>query len=303
MRRQVLVGRLVAGLVVLGAGFVVWAGSQGWLSPQSKSKRLLGISEHAAKRGDWATAQSKLQELIAAYPDSSEADDALFQLGQVQEQQQLIDARTTYRQLLEKFPDSPLVNQAQTRLGVVNVALLFSRQITEADAGYEVKPGDSLGKIAEEFHTTIEYLKQANGLASDVIRPNQRLKVPKDKFSIVVDKSQNQLLLTQDNQFVKIYPVATGKDNSSPIGPFKIVNKIVKPVWYTQGAVVPPDSPENILGSRWMGLDKAGYGIHGSVDPSGIGHQVTAGCVRMYNADVEELYTIVPIGTDVTIVD
>ena len=52
-----------------------------------------------------------------------------------------------------------------------------------------------------------------------------------------------------------------------------------------------------------MGIDKKGYGIHGTIDPNAIGQQITAGCVRMTNADVEELFSIVPTGTDVTIVD
>ena len=118
-----------------------------------------------------------------------------------------------------------------------------------------------------------------------------------------MDKSQNQLLLTEENQFIKTYPVATGKDNSTPVGTFKIVTRIPNPVWYKQGAVVPRDSVENILGTRWLGISKQGYGIHGSVDPSAIGKQVTAGCVRMSNSDVEELFDIVPVGTEVTIVD
>ena len=52
-----------------------------------------------------------------------------------------------------------------------------------------------------------------------------------------------------------------------------------------------------------MGIEEEGYGIHGSVDPDAIGSQVTAGCVRMLKQDVEELYAIVPVGTEVTIVD
>jgi len=167
----------------------------------------------------------------------------------------------------------------------------------------EVKAGDTLGKIASVHHTTVELIKKANGLKSDVIHPRQALKVPKGPFRIVVDKSQNELLLTANNQFFKLYPVATGTDNSTPVGTFKVVNKVPNPVWYRQGAVVPPDSPENILGTRWLGLDRQGYGIHGSVDPTAIGQHVTAGCVRMTNADVEELFAIVPTGTEVAIVD
>jgi lipoprotein-anchoring transpeptidase ErfK/SrfK len=74
-------------------------------------------------------------------------------------------------------------------------------------------------------------------------------------------------------------------------------------VWYKDGAAVPPGSPENILGTRWMGLSKEGYGIHGTTEPGSLGKQATAGCVRMLNAEVEELYGILPEGTEVTIID
>jgi lipoprotein-anchoring transpeptidase ErfK/SrfK len=39
------------------------------------------------------------------------------------------------------------------------------------------------------------------------------------------------------------------------------------------------------------------------MSPETIGQQITQGCVRMKNAEVEELYTILPLGTEVTIVD
>ncbi len=302
MRRQVIIW-VSAGLavVVVIAGLVL-ASQQGWLG--RREQRLLSRAANAERQGNFTEAQANLEELIATFPDSAWADDALLKLGQVYEtQQQLVEARSMYRMLLERFPDSPLVPQTQARLGEVNIALLFSPTVTELDTVHVVKPGDTLGKIASTYSTTIELIKRANGLKSDVIRPEQKLKTPKGKFSIVVDRSQNQLLLTADNQFIKTYPVATGKDNSTPVGTFKVVNRIPNPVWYAEHAVVPPDSPENILGTRWLGIDKQGYGIHGSVDPNAIGHQVTAGCVRMTNKDVEELFDIIPIGTEVTIVD
>jgi lipoprotein-anchoring transpeptidase ErfK/SrfK len=52
-----------------------------------------------------------------------------------------------------------------------------------------------------------------------------------------------------------------------------------------------------------MGFNLAGYGIHGTVEPQNLGKQVTQGCVRMSNPQVEELYAIVPQGTEVTIID
>lgn len=302
MRRQVIMAAAAgaAALVVL-VGVLV-AAQQGLFG--GKARRLLASASRAADQQRWPEAQAQLEELVATFPDSPWADDALLKLGDIYgAQQQFVEARAMYRMLLERFPESPLAAKTQEQLGRMNVALLFSPMVTELDEVYQVKPGDTLGRIASTHGTTVDFIKRANGLKGDVIRPQQKLKVPKGRFSVVVDKSLNELLLSEDNQFIKTYPVATGKDNSTPVGTFKIVNRIENPVWYTQGAVVPPESPQNILGTRWLGFDKKGYGIHGSVDPSQIGQQVTAGCVRMINTDVEELFAILPVGAEVTIVD
>ena len=304
MQRRMLVGLAVGGCLVLGLGLMVWAGTQGLFSPHGRTQRLLTMADQALQQGQLPMAQAKLEELIASSPDAPVADQALLKLGEVYEgQQQLTLARNTYHGLLEKYPNSALVPEAQARLGKINVALLFSPHITDEDAVYTVQPGDTLGGIARTNGTTIDLIKKTNELTGNVIRIGQRLKMPKGHFAIAVDKSENRLVVTADNQFFKLYPVSTGANNSTPVGTFKIVNKIVDPVWYKQGAAVAPDSPANILGTRWLGLDKPGYGIHGTIEPDAVGKQVTAGCVRMINTDVEELFTIVPVGTEVTIVD
>jgi lipoprotein-anchoring transpeptidase ErfK/SrfK len=301
-RRQLGIGVGIGAGTIAVIGVLVVVFQAGLIG--GKDRRLLAQGQGALKRGELPRAQAHLEELIATFPESPWVDDGLLELGRVYEsQQQLPEARRAYQALLSRFPESPLVAPTQERLGEVNVALFFSPAVTELDAQHEVLPGDTLGRIASTYGTTVEFLKRANGLRGDLIRPQQKLKVPKSRFGIVVDKSQNRLLVTAADQFFKTYPVSTGTDGSTPAGTFNIVNKIVNPVWYKQGAVVPPDSPENILGSRWMGISKRGYGIHGTVDPGAVGQSVTAGCVRMTNADVEELFAIVPIGTEVTIVD
>jgi lipoprotein-anchoring transpeptidase ErfK/SrfK len=185
------------------------------------------------------------------------------------------------------------------------MAILFSTIPDTESETYVVAAGDSLMKISRRYSTTIELIKKANNLKTDVIRPGMKLKVNKNKFSIVADKSQSTLTLLSGEDVVKVYTVATGKNNSTPTGAFVIKDKLVNPTWYTAGAIVPADSPDNILGSRWMGLStpQPGYGIHGTTKPETIGYQSTEGCIRMRNADVEELFIIVPIGTEVTIVD
>ncbi|HOU36095.1 MAG TPA: L,D-transpeptidase family protein [Candidatus Omnitrophota bacterium] len=215
----------------------------------------------------------------------------------------LIAARREYQRLINEMPNSREVLLWQQKVEALNIALLFSPTLTPGSIEYEIKPGDSLEKIARDHRTTVELIKKSNGLTGDSIFPGKKLKVWTVPFNIVVDKSQNTLLLKTDDTVFKSYTVATGTNNSTPVGTFRIIEKITDPPWYKPGAVIPAGSPENILGTRWLGLTKQGYGIHGTTDPKSLGTQATAGCIRMANRDVEELYSIVPLGVEVTIVD
>lgn len=185
----------------------------------------------------------------------------------------------------------------------VNVMGVVSEQSQE----HVIEPGDSLVKIARQYGTTVDLLKQLNHLQGDLIRVGEKLKVPPGKFDVVVTKADNKLELRLDGKQIKTYAVSTGKDNSTPTGDFTIVTRLVHPVWYKTGAVIPPGSADNILGTRWLGISSnehpKGFGIHGTVEPDKIGQAVTAGCVRMRNEDVEEIYALLPEGTAVKIVE
>jgi lipoprotein-anchoring transpeptidase ErfK/SrfK len=215
----------------------------------------------------------------------------------------LLEAKAIYQKLINEFPNSVEIMNWQKKVEELNIKLLFSPIITPKSKFYVVNPGDTLTKIADDFHTTVELLKKSNNLADDKILPGRKMKVWTAPFSIVVDKSQNTLILKTDEEIIKTYTVSTGVNNSTPVGNFKITSKLTNPTWFKTGAVVPAGSPENILGSCWLGFNLSGYGIHGTTEPQSLGKQVTEGCVRMANPDVEELYTIIPIGTEVTIVD
>lgn len=180
---------------------------------------------------------------------------------------------------------------------------IFSKEIGPDSKLYTVKSGDSLYVIARKHHTTVDLIKKINGLKSDDIYPNMKLKIHTESFSIEVDKSKNILVLYSGRIPVKKYLVATGKKNCTPVGKFKIKDKLVNPTWFKTGAILPPGSPENALGTRWMGFDKPAYGIHGTIEPKSIGTQASEGCIRMLNEEVEELYGMVPEGTSVTIQD
>lgn len=115
----------------------------------------------------------------------------------------------------------------------------------------------------------------------------------KDNLAILieVDRSRLHIINLSLNEIVKTYTVATGKPSTpTPLGTFRIIDK----ARWGGG-----------FGSRWLGLDVpwGRYGIHGTNRPGSIGLNVSAGCIRMRNKDVEELYEYVGHNTLVTIIN
>ncbi len=184
----------------------------------------------------------------------------------------------------------------------LNLSIIQSDAQTAETVIHEIQSGDTLGKIAQKYQTTVELIKKRNNLADDVIKPGQSLSIWAGIFNIVIEKSTNILWLMSNDKIVKSYLVSTGKEDSTPVGDFTIVERLVDPVWYHDGEVVQP-GPDNWLGKRWLGFDKKGYGIHGTVQPHLIGTSVSSGCIRMKNEDVEELFPLIPRGTKVSIIE
>ncbi|WP_275670731.1 L,D-transpeptidase family protein [Neobacillus notoginsengisoli] len=122
---------------------------------------------------------------------------------------------------------------------------------------------------------------------------------------IIINKSTNQLAYYNNSKLVKVFKVGTGRKASyTPEGKFKIVNKIVNRPYYKDK--IPGGSPKNPLGNRWLGLNANGtwgttYAIHGNNNSKSIGGYVSGGCIRMYNNDVQWLYSQVEVNTPVII--
>jgi lipoprotein-anchoring transpeptidase ErfK/SrfK len=105
---------------------------------------------------------------------------------------------------------------------------------------------------------------------------------------IEVSTSKHQLMLFNGNRVIKTYPIAVGKIlTPTPSGTYRIINK--------------QRNPGGPFGVLWMGLSKPHYGIHGTNNPGSIGKNVSHGCIRMFNHDVLDLSSKVPIGTKVSI--
>lgn len=105
---------------------------------------------------------------------------------------------------------------------------------------------------------------------------------------IDVSTTQHKLILFDQHRIMKMYPIGVGKMlTPSPFGTYTIINK--------------QRNPGGPYGALWMGLSKPHYGIHGTNNPASIGKYVSHGCIRMFNHDVLELSSLVPIGTKVVI--
>ncbi|NHN31232.1 L,D-transpeptidase [Paenibacillus sp. S3N08] len=107
---------------------------------------------------------------------------------------------------------------------------------------------------------------------------------------IIVDKTNHRLALVSGTMIVRSYPVGLGADRT-PEGSFEIAEKVRDPNGKSNGD----------FGSRGMGLSDPLYAIHGTNKPGSIGKDESLGCVRMLQADIEELFDMTPLGTPVTI--
>ncbi len=225
----------------------------------------------------------------------------------------LLGSRNAYRGVLRRHPKDRIGARARESLGRVNIALLLSPSPMPEKTEYAVCPGDIIERIARKFGTTQELIARSNRIDNpDLIKAGDHLRVFNGKFSMRIDLSEHKLVLYMNGEFCKQYLAGTGAYDKTPPGEFSVTYKELEPTWWRRdGEAIPYGDERNILGTRWMEIkdvadpksDRRGLGIHGTADDSSIGKSVSAGCIRMFNSDVEELYTLVPIGTKVSIVE
>jgi lipoprotein-anchoring transpeptidase ErfK/SrfK len=118
---------------------------------------------------------------------------------------------------------------------------------------------------------------------------------------VLVSIPDRKLAVLENGKVLAYFPVAVGAAMSpSPTGEFLIVSRVANPTYYHQGAVTAAGK-DNPVGTRWMGLNVKGYGIHGTNLPRSVGHATSHGCIRLRNRDVEKLYTMLRVGDVVEI--
>lgn len=215
------------------------------------------------------------------------------------------DRIRAYEGLVELYSKLKMTKKAAgVKAALENEKALLLRLVPTDPSFYrkiKVKKGDSYARVAAREKVSRKWLEMAN--AGRTIRAGEEILVPDRPFYLVVRKDERKLYWWRGaEEILKVYPVSIGrKETQTPEGEYRVIEKVEDPVWYREGKIISAGDPKNLLGTRWMGLDVKGYGIHGTRYPGSIGNAVSHGCVRMLNRDVEELFEWVPVGTVVVI--
>jgi lipoprotein-anchoring transpeptidase ErfK/SrfK len=175
-----------------------------------------------------------------------------------------------------------------------------------------------LEKLGERFHINPRLLvrlnrdKDISSPGVEIQVPNIREDVPPKAARIVVSKSKHSLAaLNASGRVVAEYPTTSGSEHDPlPLGRWKVTVVNPNPAFYYNPDLFwnAPESdakakiqpgPNNPVGVVWIGISKEHYGIHGTPEPSLIGHAESHGCIRLTNWDAAELAKIVTPGTPV----
>jgi lipoprotein-anchoring transpeptidase ErfK/SrfK len=126
--------------------------------------------------------------------------------------------------------------------------------------------------------------------------------------TVVVQTSERSLyLVTAKGQAIK-YPVGVGRSGQQWFGTTRIVSKRIKPAWKPPISLrgnrspdfyIESGSPKNPMGAAALVLADNELAIHGTNNPGSIGGFVSAGCIRMHNKDIMDLFGRVAVGTRV----
>lgn len=189
---------------------------------------------------------------------------------------------------------------------------------------YKVKEGESLIEIARKLGLGYNEIADANrGLDPFVPGTGVSVTIPTawilpdrpGKDGLVMNLSEMRLYYFfryKGLPLVATFPTGIGDQGSdTPTGHFKVIEKIGHPTWHvpesirTKNPNLPAEiapGPRNPLGSHALRLSSADILIHGTNRPWGIGRRVSHGCIRLYPEDIPQLFRLVPVGMNVSIV-
>jgi lipoprotein-anchoring transpeptidase ErfK/SrfK len=128
--------------------------------------------------------------------------------------------------------------------------------------------------------------------------------------TIIVDTPNTYLYLVLGDGKALRYGIGVGREGFTWSGTHPVVRKAEWPDWYPPAEMIARQpylprmtagGPGNPLGARALYIGGTQYRIHGTNDPSTIGHDVSSGCIRLTNEDIIDLYNRVQVGAKVIV--
>jgi lipoprotein-anchoring transpeptidase ErfK/SrfK len=182
-------------------------------------------------------------------------------------------------------------------------------------------------ELAGERHrANPKLLRQLNpGVDWEKLLPGAVVKVPNVGTVLVegtaallhVRLAERELNVTDpDGKLIAHFPVSIARMvEKRPVGELKITVVIPDPNYTFDPAVFPesaeaqtldhklilPPGPNNPVGVAWIGLDRPGYGMHGTPEPEKVGRTESHGCFRLANWDARTLLALVEVGLPVVV--
>lgn len=175
--------------------------------------------------------------------------------------------------------------------------------------------------VAERFRANPKFLQKINPDVSwDDLLPGATVQVPA-VAQVVIARAPAALsiklgareleLVDEIGQVIAHFPVSIArKVEKRPLGELRVTVVIRDPNYTFDPEVFPesaegkelgrkliiPPGPNNPVGRAWIGLDRPGYGIHGTPDPEKVGRTESHGCFRLANWDALALLPLMRVG-------
>lgn len=216
---------------------------------------------------------------------------------------------------------------------IIYTAFISYFALTSTATASNISSIGKMGKLTAKYEDTLVHMARANnigfieiraanphldpwipGEGAEVIIPTMHLLPDAPQQGIVINLAEMRLYYYQDPEQAPIsLPIGIGREGlGSPTGITKIVRKKEGPTWRPTQRMRDEDpdlpavveaGPDNPLGDYALYLGWPTYAIHGTNKPYGIGRRVSSGCIRMYPEGIEKLYSRVPVGTRVNVID
>jgi lipoprotein-anchoring transpeptidase ErfK/SrfK len=245
---------------------------------------------------------TNLQKVLAAYqadrhlPPSGKVDDATWAALNADTAPALLAYNVSADDVKGPFAPVPKDMLAQAELPALGYA-------------------SPLEGLAEKFHSSPKLLQALNPgggfdkAGQPMLVPNVITMPPGEAAQVVVSKSQSAVMAYDAaGKLLAFYAATIGSEHDPlPIGDWKIRGVARNPEFHynpdlfwdakpgdTKATIKP--GPNNPVGVVWIDLSKDHYGIHGTPEPSRIGHTTSHGCIRLTNWDAAELASMVKPG-------